>query len=611
MAWWKRLTGLLLVLASGLALGAIELRSATPSVPVGTELHFLRDAGAGLGLAEVLARPATAWQRNPEQSFSHGYDSAAWWLRFEVRRLDHNPGDELLEIAYPVLDHVDAWVLQRGRVISHYRMGDKQAFASRPIAHRFFLVPLRLDPGETYTVVLRVRTDSAMQVPLRIWQQQAFFEHDQYRLLAEGLYFGSMLVMVLYNFFVFIIVRERNYLSYVMYVLSILLFMASLNGFAFQFLWPGATQWNDEVILLTLSGTVFFGTVFSIRFLSLAEHVPRLIPAMRTLCVGALLLMAAAFLFSYGVLIRLTIGVATFACLAGLIASGVRWRQGDPTARFYTLAWSSMLLGGIVLAMNKFQWLPQNLFTDHAAQFGSALEVVLLSFALAERINEEKRLRFNAQQDALESERKTRFAQAETLDAQRVANARLEQRVQERTLALEEANARLAELSATDQLTGLKNRRYLDGLLHDEFSRCLRYSRSISLLLLDIDHFKRFNDSYGHQVGDDCLRAVAGALREAVRHQVDQVARYGGEEFCVVLPETDAEGAVVVADRIRLAVEALQFVVNGQRVPVTVSVGVAAMIPRDLPDAHLLVLNTDKALYEAKAAGRNRVQLAC
>lgn len=104
---------------------------------------------------------------------------------------------------------------------------------------------------------------------------------------------------------------------------------------------------------------------------------------------------------------------------------------------------------------------------------------------------------------------------------------------------------------------------------------------------------------------------MAGALREAVRHQVDQVARYGGEEFCVVLPETDAEGAVVVADRIRLAVEALQFVVNGQRVPVTVSVGVAAMIPRDLPDAHLLVLNTDKALYEAKAAGRNRVQLAC
>lgn len=601
---------MLLVLASGLALGAIELRPGTTSVPVGSELHYLRDAGGSLGLADVLARPGTDWRRNRDGTLSRGFDSAAWWLRFDVSRRNGNPDHDLLEIAYPVLDHVEAWILQGGRVVEHYRVGDKQPFASRPVAHRYFLLPLRLDPGETYTVVLRVRTDSAMQVPLTLWNERAFFEHDQYRLIGEGLYFGSMLIMVLYNFFVFVVVRERNYLSYVMYVLSIVLFLASLNGLAFQFLWPEATQWNDEVVLLSLSGIVFFGTVFSIRFLDLVEHVPRLVPAMRALCAFALLLMGAAFLFSYGLLIRVTIVTATLACLAGLIASGVRWRQGDPTARFYTVAWSSMLLGGIILALNKFEWLPPNLFTDNAAQFGSALEVVLLSFAMAERISEEKRLRFNAQQDALESERKTRFAQAEALDAQRVANVRLEQRVQERTVALKEANARLAELSATDQLTGLKNRRHLDGLLQEEFSRCFRYGRPISLLLLDIDHFKRFNDTYGHQVGDDCLRAVADALRQAVRLQIDQVARYGGEEFCVVLPETEASGAAVVADRIREAVEAVEFFVNGQRVPVTVSVGVAAMVPAGLHDAHLLVLNTDKALYEAKAAGRNRVQVA-
>lgn len=608
MVWWKRFAGLLLVLVSGLALGAVELRPETTSVPVSGELQSLRDASGRLGMAEVLAQPATAWQRNTQGKFSHGYDAATWWLRFDVRRSNVNPDDDLLEIAYPVLDNVDVWVLQRGRVVSHYRMGDKMPFADRPLDHRFFLVPLRLEPGETYTVLLRVRTDSAMQVPLTVWNERAFFEHDQYRLIGEGIYFGSMLIMVLYNFFVFVVVRERNYLSYVMYVLSIVLFLGSLNGIAYQFLWPEATQWNDEVILLTLSCTVFFGTVFSIRFLDLHTHAPRLIPPMHTLCGVAVLLMIAAFIFSYSVLIRLTIVLATFACLAGLVASVMRWRQGDSSVRFYALAWSSMLLGGIVLALNKFEWLPKNFFTDNAAQFGSALEVVLLSFAMAERINEEKRLRFDAQQNALESERKTRFAQAEALDAQRVANARLEQRVLERTLALEEANAQLAELSATDQLTGLKNRRYLDGMLHDEFSRCHRYGRPIALLLLDIDHFKRFNDTYGHQVGDDCLRAVAGALRCAVRTQIDRIARYGGEEFCLVLPETDAEGAAVVADRIREAVESLEFLVNGERVPVTVSVGVAALVPRDIQDAHLLVLNTDKALYEAKAGGRNRVQ---
>lgn len=610
MAWWWRVVGMCLALAAGLASAAVELRAEEGGVEVGRELVAWRDAGGKAGLDQVLALPAGAWQRNDDQSFSQGFDTAAWWLRFDVRRATPSPDHDLLEIAYPVLDHVEAWVLRDGRVVDSYRMGDKVPFAERPLEHRFFLVPLRLEPGQDYTVVLRVRSDSAMQVPLTLWNEHAFFEHEQYRMMAEGIYFGSMLVMVLYNFFVFIVVRERNYFYYVMYVGSILLFVASLNGFAFQFLWPGATSWNDVVILVTLCGTVLFGTIFSTRFLRLREFSPRLLPAMRLLCWAAVLMMAAAFVLSYGVLIRATIIIATFACLAGLLAAAGRWYQGDTSARFYTMAWSAMLLGGIVLALSKFRLLPGNGFTDNAAQMGSALEVVLLSFALAERINEEKRLRFNAQQDALESERLARHAQAEALDAQRVANAQLERRVQERTLELEAANRRLAELSSTDQLTGLKNRRYLDGLLHEEFSRCFRYGRCIALLLLDIDHFKRFNDTYGHQVGDDCLRAVAGALRLAVRHQVDQVARYGGEEFCVVLPETDAEGARVVAERIRSCVEELEFHVNGARVPVTVSVGVAAMVPAGVEDAHLLVLNTDKALYEAKAAGRNRVWVA-
>lgn len=610
MRWWRRMAGLLLVLVSGLASAAVELRAGTDSVEIGRELVAWRDGDGQAGLADVLALPARAWEKNDEDSFSRGFDAAAWWLRFEVRRHDPAPDHDLLEVAYPVLDYVEVWVLRDGRVVDHHRMGDKLPFADRPLDHRFFLAPLRLEPGHTYTVFLRLRSDSSVQAPLSIWSEHAYFEHEQYRMVAEGMYFGSMLVMVLYNFFVFIVVRERNYFYYVMYVSSILLFVGSLNGFAFQFLWPNATTWNDEVILISLSGTVLFGTIFSARFLRLREFAPRLLPAMKLLCWAAVLLIAAAFVLSYGSLIRVTIIVATLACLAGLMAAALRWYQGDSSARFYTIAWSSMLLGGLVLALSKFRLLPGNVFTDNAAQIGSALEVVLLSFALAERINEEKRLRFNAQQDALESERLTRHAQALALDAQRVANTQLERRVQERTVALEEANRRLAELSATDQLTGLKNRRYLDDLLHEEFTRCFRYGRSIAVLLLDIDHFKRFNDTYGHQVGDDCLRAVAGALRQAVRLQIDQVARYGGEEFCVVLPETDVEGAVVVAERIRATVDALEFFVNSLRVPVTVSVGVAAMVPSNVADAHLLVLNTDKALYEAKAAGRNRVQIA-
>ncbi|HET8731509.1 MAG TPA: 7TM diverse intracellular signaling domain-containing protein [Moraxellaceae bacterium] len=610
MASWTRVCAIALCLLSGWALGMVELDAGTQSVSVAHDLRYFRDDSAALNLGQVLALPASSWATSQGDVFSQGYNHAAWWLRFDLMRREPVPDHDLLEIAYPVLDDVEVWVMQRGAVATHYKMGDKLAFASRPIPHRYFLVPLYLQAGEPYTVFLRVHTSSAVQVPLTVWNKNAYVAHDQYRLVAEGLYCGAMLVMVLYNFFVFLVVRERNYFYYVMYVLSILMFIVSLNGMAFQFLWPESTTWNDQAIIFSLSGTVLFGTIFTLRFLNLPQHLPRLVPVSRLVAGAALLLMLGAFVFPYDELIRVVIGVAVAACLSALTAGIVRWRAGDASARYYALAWSSMLMGGIVLALDKFHLLPQNLITENAAQTGSALEVVLLSFALAERINSEKRLRFNAQQDALEAERRARHAQAEALDAQRRANEQLEARVQERTVALEEANRRLAALSATDQLTGLKNRRFLDDLLHEEFQRCFRYGRPIALLLLDIDHFKRFNDTYGHVVGDECLRAVAGALRYAVRTQVDQVARYGGEEFCVVLPETDAEGARVVAERIREAVEALEFRVGDRHVPVTVSVGVAAMIPGSTEDAQMLVLSTDKALYQAKEAGRNRVRVA-
>ena len=115
---------------------------------------------------------------------------------------------------------------------------------------------------------------------------------------------------------------------------------ASLNGVAFQFLWPRATTWNDEAIILTLSGTVLFGSLFSIRFLNLRQHLPRVVPILQGLIAVSVLLMPAAFLLTYDVLIRMAIAAGAFACLGGLMASALRWRQGDATARLYTIAWS-------------------------------------------------------------------------------------------------------------------------------------------------------------------------------------------------------------------------------------------------------------------------------
>jgi diguanylate cyclase (GGDEF)-like protein len=192
-----------------------------------------------------------------------------------------------------------------------------------------------------------------------------------------------------------------------------------------------------------------------------------------------------------------------------------------------------------------------------------------------------------------------------TLLAQlRAQQAELERRVAERTRELEEANARLAELAAFDALSGAANRRNFDQALSAEALRSHRYGRPLAVILADIDRFKNVNDSHGHAAGDDVIRGLAATLAANCRSS-DLVARYGGEEFAVLLPETRAQQAVELAERLRQAIEGADYGNVGR---VTASFGVAELGADGSPVE--IVRSADRALYEAKAQGRNRVVLS-
>lgn len=187
-----------------------------------------------------------------------------------------------------------------------------------------------------------------------------------------------------------------------------------------------------------------------------------------------------------------------------------------------------------------------------------------------------------------------------------VARVRVQLRIRSLQDELLAKNARLEELSRIDYLTQLSNRRHLMEVLDSEFSRAARHGGAMSLVLADIDHFKRTNDQFGHPVGDRCLQLVANTLLGQLRKS-DHAARFGGEEFAMVLPETDAAGAAVVAERFRVAVAASCLVTEGRKVPMTVSLGVATFPGRDISTIERLLKAADDALYAAKGAGRNRV----
>ena len=195
-------------------------------------------------------------------------------------------------------------------------------------------------------------------------------------------------------------------------------------------------------------------------------------------------------------------------------------------------------------------------------------------------------------------ERDAAFVELHNMQAQlEDANAQLQQR-----------NAELDRLSTMDGLTGLANRRHFDDVLDMEWRRAAREKTKLSLIMIDIDFFKFYNDNYGHQGGDDCLKQVSAALQKTVCRSGDLVARYGGEEFVVILPNTPAEGAMVMAEKLCLAVSALKIKHEFSKASkvVTISMGVATMIPVSATSEEVLIASADQALYEAKEEGRNR-----
>ncbi|RLU02254.1 MAG: diguanylate cyclase [Ketobacter sp.] len=558
-------------------------------------LDYLEDPQHVLSLDDVR-RPDLGWERNSDYAFNKGFNDSSWWLRMRLTNPTDNPQPRLLEVGYAALDHIQIYVLEGDRLLQQWTLGDKQPYFQRPVDHRYFVVPVTWDAGQTLEIYLRVTTSGSAKAPLTLWGYQRFHTVDFVNTLVQGFYYGGMTSIALYNLLIFFVLRDRNYLYYVAFIISTVMTLAAQSGLAFQFLWREATLWNDLAIVFFTAATAAFASVFSLRFLRISSLSRRLGVVLRATFTLNVALIVAAFMMPYHwaaiiVLVNVLITIVVVV-VAGIFAL----RSQIPSARIFMLAWSLLLSGAMVVILSHLGVLPVNLLTEYSTHFGSMLEAVLLSLALAQRINTERRLRFQAQADAL--------------DASQRANMELEERVRSRTAELEQLNVRLQKLSETDSLTGLANRRFLETRLREEWARCSRQQRPLTVMLLDVDFFKEVNDRYGHPAGDACLQQVANVVRGGLRWPADVAARYGGEEFCLLLPETDSSGAAAVAERVRQRVSAETVQVEDAAFTVTISVGVYTGLPVAGATPEDFIQRADAALYQSKQSGRNQVTVA-
>jgi len=564
-------------------------------------VEVLEDPSGSLTLAQVERSAGFRLLPKRDQDINFGYSASAYWLRLQVAASAQASGPWLLEAGFPPLNSLEVYLPRRQQ---QWRMGSQLPFAARPLPVRNFVAPLDLAAGETLTVYLRVASQGTLTVPLKLWPKDVFAEHNQGSYAAYALYYGMLLALGLYNLLLYCSLRDRNYLAYVAFTASLAVGQLALNGFGPQYLWPDWPQWNSLAYNSGFAAAGFFGGLFTRSFLNIRRLAPRL-DKLACLLIGAFALAALGpLLLPYRWCAVLTCLAGAGSALAAVAAGVVGVRRRQPGARYFLLAWSLLLFGVGMMALRNLNWLPTNALTSNALQVGSVLEMLLLSFALADRIQTARREKDQAQAEAIRSKEAM-------LDSLRRSEQLLEQHVSERTRELARANARLiasenklSHMAHHDPLTGLANRLLLHERLNSALLRAQQELQQVAVLVVDLDGFKPVNDTYGHDTGDRLLVAVAQALRQVVRAS-DTVARIGGDEFVVVMtPLPDQQQLCALADRLAEAVkQAKQQIAPAAQV--SASIGIA-LYPQHGDSIHALLQKADQAMYTAKNQGRDR-----
>ena len=527
------------------------------------------------------------WQANLSGLINYGQQATALWFRLTLSNLHQLDQTTYLRINYPHLDAIDVYLVNDQEIEHWYKTGDSLPFSSRPVNHASFLFPVNDWAASSNTVLMRIESASPLLLPIELISRTALDQSDKKLNLWNGAYFGIMIAMVLYNGIIFLLVRQTSYLLYITYISAVIFLQFTIDGYSFQFLWPNSPSLNNQVVLFATALMPLCAVVFVWNFIGLgkigAPYERRIIMGIAT---GFLVAIAAIPLAPYPTVLNF-LHVLSFTTIGLGIFSGIKyWRLGVKSARIFTLAWSVYLVFVIYYLLAISGVVQPTMISQHALEIGSLVEVVLLSLAFGDRLKEEMDLRLQTQEKLTLS---------------------LDSLVRERTQDLETANKQLQHLSITDGLTQLYNRSHFDRLYEAEFIRAFREKQDLAVLLLDLDHFKTVNDTYGHLFGDECLRQVATTVLNCIRRPPDIAARFGGEEFVVVLPNTNTEGAIYVANKIRTAVAALEIPLEDQIIRVTISIGVNCGIPQHRDDCSVFLKLADNALYQAKHKGRNCV----
>lgn len=357
---------------------------------IGRQIEVFEDKTASLTFEEVSkrsdidARFTQSIQPNP----NFGVTSSVIWARFT---LQNKSSQKLyLEISEPVIDSIDVFRIDANDRVTHKKAGVYIPVSKRDFHTNFYLFDLNLSSEQTCTYYIRFQNSLPLLFPIRIAPLKVYFEDNHSKDLMQGIYLGLMLVMAIFNFFIYWTVRSKEYLYYVFYVLSFACFFAYNKGISHEFVWNNAL-WFNRFTPIFISSGVIFGVLFANSFLDVNRYLPIALKISKIL-ISLILICLVSYWFGLGALSITMLHLFAFlTVIYVLMIATLVWLEGSQSALFFLIAWSVFLVSALIFIMQLSNILPSDNFTRNALQVGSALEVVLLSFALAYRINADRR----------------------------------------------------------------------------------------------------------------------------------------------------------------------------------------------------------------------------
>ncbi|SDG76653.1 7TMR-DISM extracellular 2 [Vibrio xiamenensis] len=562
------------------------------------------------------------WETSEDSTLNLGSVDKSLWLRFQLDSQLNSESKWIIKLGWPMLQNVSLHVYDNysHRWLSDMQISNWASYQSGvdPFPH---VLPIQIPPHANLEIYIRVESTANLVVPIAIYSDQSYRHWVSSHNLLIGTFFGMLIALLSYNLWLFLFLRDEKYGYYTLYVVCIACYTFATTGVGLAYFWSESSWLNQHIYGMSSTACFLAAALFSREFLNLQQYGGWVLQI--NYCGRLLwsLMLVAMTLFSNQKLFMFSDFLGVLTCSGAMLSSSYLWYRGDISAKYLTLGWGPLIcITGVMLAslLDWFGYWGGILYLQ-AGGFG--VELLFLSMAVAERVSRSRREKLIAQEQALMMENKAQQSyareaqmQLQWLEMERqtkdILTMEVERKTRELKLALsslEQANLELSERSHTDALTKVANRGYLDERLLHALQRAQREQQSLAIMMLDIDHFKKLNDDYGHQVGDECLQHVAQLFKQFVTRDCDLVGRYGGEEFCLFILGQTLSTTLDLAENIRQAVSRIEC----QRysdISITISIGVCWGIPEPETRVEDLISNADSALYRAKFNGRNRVE---